>query len=97
MDHGIANPCAWYIAATDEAGNLVVFDSYYSPGLVSAHCEAVLTRRPAWWPQYVDLDGRRITPSPTTYADPSVRNRTGQIKLTAASLRGRQSIEAVRR
>jgi hypothetical protein len=47
MDLGIANPSAWYIAASDEAGNVVVFDSYYAPGLISAHCEAVLERRPA--------------------------------------------------
>jgi hypothetical protein len=77
MDHGIANPCAWYIAAMDEAGNVVVFDSYYSPGLVSEHCEEVLARRPAWWPEYVDLDGVLARPYPLTWADPSVRNRTG--------------------
>ena len=70
------------MAATDEAGNVVVFDSYYSPGLVSEHCEAVLARRSAWWPQYADGDGRRVATSPTTYADPSVRNRTGQSPLT---------------
>ena len=83
LDHGIANPCAWFIAASDEAGNLVVFDSYYAPGLISAHSEAVLARRPAWWPCYFDLDGRRVEPRPITYADPSVRNRTGQSPLTA--------------
>jgi hypothetical protein len=78
MDHGIANPCAWYVAATDEAGNLVVFDSYYSPGLVSEHCEAVLARRSAWWPEWTNPDGILEPPSPFTWADPSVRNRTGQ-------------------
>jgi hypothetical protein len=83
MDHGISNPAAWYIAATDEAGNVVVFDSYYSPGLISAHCEAVLGRRPAWWPEYRDADGVLVRPSPRTWADPSVRNRTGQSPLTA--------------
>jgi hypothetical protein len=83
MDHGISNPAAWYIAATDEAGNVVVVDSYYSPGLISAHCEAVLERRPAWWLEYRDADGVLVLPSPRTWADPSVRNRTGQSPLTA--------------
>jgi hypothetical protein len=83
MDNGISNPAAWYIAATDEAGHVVVFDSYYSPGLISAHCEAVLERRSAWWPEYRDADGVLVRPSPRTWADPSVRNRTGQSPLTA--------------
>lgn len=83
MDHGIANPCAWYVAATDEAGNGVVFDSYYKPGLISEHCEAILARRPAWWPEYRDADGRLVQPHPLTLANPSVRNRTGQSLLTA--------------
>jgi hypothetical protein len=81
MDHGISNPAAWYVAAADEAGNVVVFDSYYAPGLISAHCEAVLGRRPAWWPEYRDEDGVLVRPSPSTWADPSVRNRTGQSPL----------------
>jgi hypothetical protein len=81
MDHGIANPCAWYVAATDEQGSSVVFDSYYAPGLVSEHVEAVLARRPSWWPEYVDADGVPVKPHPLTWADPSVRNRTGQSPL----------------
>lgn len=78
MDHGIANPCAWFVAATDEDGNLVVFDSYYSPGNVSEHCRAIVARRPAWWPDgYFDADGRYVRQNVMTFADPSVRNRTG--------------------
>jgi hypothetical protein len=37
----------------------------------------VLVRRAAWWPSYRDLDGIVVTPRPVTWADPSVRNRTG--------------------
>jgi hypothetical protein len=79
MDHGIGNPAAWYIAATDEVGNIVVFDGYYSePGAnIREHVAAILARRSAWWPPYTDADGRFVKPEPVTLADPSVRNRTG--------------------
>jgi Terminase large subunit, T4likevirus-type, N-terminal len=83
MDHGVANPTAWYVAATDEQANLVVFDSYYAPGLISEHVEAILARRPSWWPEYRDADGIVRRPTPLTWADPSVRNRTGQSPLRA--------------
>jgi hypothetical protein len=56
MDHGIANPCAWHIAATDEQGNIVVFDSYYAPGNISEHV-AVSSRSAR--------RGGRRTPTPT--------------------------------
>lgn len=79
LDHGIANPCAVLMCATDEQGNIVVFDSYVSPGNISEHCAAILARRPAWWPAYADEDGRLVEPYPLTLADPSVRNRTGGV------------------
>lgn len=78
MDHGTANPAAWFVAATDHDGNVVVFDSIYHPGLVSEHCARVLERRPAWYPTWVDADGRERRPQPgSVIADPAVRQRTG--------------------
>jgi phage terminase large subunit len=44
MDHGAANPTSWALIAVDFDGNLVVFDLYYSPGLVSAHAAAIRRR-----------------------------------------------------
>lgn len=45
MDHGANNPTAWHAWATDHDGNLVVFDEYYSPGLISKHAPEILRRR----------------------------------------------------
>lgn len=80
MDHGTANPAAWFVAATDYDGNVVVFDSYYSPGIVSDHCRAVLERRPAWYPSWTDANGVTHEPvADAVVADPSVRTRTSTL------------------
>jgi hypothetical protein len=79
MDHGTANPAAWYLCLVDYDGNLVVFDSYYSPGLISEHAAEILARRPAWYPEWTDLDGRSHVAYPTTIADPAVTTRIGTL------------------
>ena len=45
MDHGANSPTAWHAWAADGDGNLVVFDEYYSPGLVSKHAPEIARRR----------------------------------------------------
>lgn len=79
MDHGMANPAAWYICATDFDGNLVVFDSYYSPGLIFEHAQAILKRRPAWYVPWVTPDGKVNRHHPYTVADPAVTTRTSTL------------------
>lgn len=73
-DHGIANPTCVLAWAADYDGNLITFDSYYEPGLVSAHAAALKTKRASWWPR--DARGW-ATQSPISYADPSMWSRTG--------------------
>lgn len=77
MDHGMANPTAWYLAAVDHDGNIVVVDGYYSPGLIHDHCKAILRRRPTWWPSYTDFGGQVQRQHPVTFADPAVTTRLG--------------------
>lgn len=77
MDHGVANPAAWYVAASDLDGNLIVFGSYYQPGLISTHCDAIAALRNQWYPRYrVDGGYQRQEPG-AVIADPSVRSRSG--------------------
>lgn len=45
LDHGASNPTAALAWATDHDGNSVVYDAYYSPGLVSAHAAEIKRRR----------------------------------------------------
>jgi hypothetical protein len=66
MDYGTSNPTAWYAAAISPEGYAVIYDEYYSPGLISQHASAVLTRRHNSWGQ----------PS-IALCDPSVQARTG--------------------
>jgi hypothetical protein len=78
-DHGLSNPTCTLAWAADFDENLVVFDSYYQPGLVSAHAAALVERRgtpdkPGWWPR--DERGWLIQ-SPVSYADPSMWARIG--------------------
>jgi phage terminase large subunit len=70
MDHGAANPTCWLAWAADHDGNLVVFDEYYSPGLVSAHAAEILRRRPLWHGQ--DQRARHYC-----YADPTIKASQG--------------------
>jgi hypothetical protein len=80
MDHGTSNPAAWYIVATDYDGNQIVFDEYYRGRcLISDHCEAVLDRRAAWYPEWLGPDGRPQTQHPRTIADPSVTSSLGTL------------------
>ena len=92
LDFGINNPTAWLAYAVDYDGNIVVYDEYYSPGLVSKHAAEIRRRRaltapvPPERPLPAD-PGSGWTPwtkweAPAAswiacYADPSVRNRTG--------------------
>ena len=79
MDHGASNPTAWLAWAVDHDGNLVCFDRYYAPGLVSAHAAAVLQRRV----KGVLLPGGLCNPwqasgdSNTCWADPSIAASQG--------------------
>lgn len=73
-DHGVANPTATLAWASDYDGNLVTFDSYYQPGLVSVHAAAIKAKRAAWWPRD---DRGWLTQSPLSFADPSMWARTG--------------------
>jgi hypothetical protein len=81
MDFGISNPTAWYVAAVDYDGNIVIFDEYYEPGLVSKHAREIRRRRAAWWPE---PDGPPLLgeSDPIVVADPAVRNRTGTERAT---------------
>lgn len=79
LDHGVANPTCCLVWAVDFDGNLITFDSYYSPGLVSEHAAALLKRRgaagvPGWWPRD---QGGWLAQTPVAYADPSMWARTG--------------------
>lgn len=82
MDHGVAAPTAWFPFAVDHDGNVLCFDEYYSPGLVSEHAAEVLRRRHGdgppshlnWW-QGRDWYGR--FQRHYTYADPAIKARTG--------------------
>lgn len=80
MDHGTANPTAWYLCATDYDGNLVVIDSYYSRGMISDHVAAILARRPSWYPEWVDIEGRTHRQHPMVIADPSVTTQLGVLR-----------------
>ena len=80
MDHGTSNPAAWYICATDYDGNLVVFDEYYrGQSLISDHCEAILSRREGWYPEWVGQDGQAQRQHPQSIADPSVTTKLGTL------------------
>lgn len=48
LDHGANHPTVLLGWASDTDGNLVVFDEYSSPGLVSKHARELLRRRKVW-------------------------------------------------
>ena len=80
MDHGTANPAAWYICAVDYDGNLIVFDEYYrGKCLISDHCDEILDRRREWYPEWVGPDQRIQRQHPRTIADPSVTTSLGML------------------
>lgn len=41
LDHGMVNPAGCVFGAIDYDYNVYIYDEYYSPGLVSAHSEAI--------------------------------------------------------
>lgn len=71
MDYGSTNPTAWGAFVTDYDGNTIVFDQYYSPGLVSEHAERVLSRRLVWYPP--DEKGERE--SGACFGPPDIKTR----------------------
>lgn len=77
MDHGVSHPAVFALVVVDYDGNLIVADSYYSPGLISYHAAQVLERRQGWYSPWTGPDGREHRHEPHTIADPSVRNSTG--------------------
>lgn len=76
LDHGLANPTVVLAWAADYDGNLVTFDSYYSPRnqLISQHAAALGAKREGWWPR--DKDGY-LEQSITCYADHDLWGKTG--------------------
>jgi Terminase large subunit, T4likevirus-type, N-terminal len=70
MDYGRNHPTAWPVFAVDHDGNIVCFDMYYSPGLVSEHAAAVKANRRRWWP------GDHY---PVCYGPPDIRSKYGFI------------------
>lgn len=73
MDYGRNHPTAWPVFAVDHEGNVVVFDMYYSPGMVAEHARAVLERRKRWWPDGV---------WPVCYGPPDIKQRRGIVGPT---------------
>lgn len=45
LDHGRRNPTAYIQGAVDHEGNVVIYDGYYQPGLVSQHAAAIAVLR----------------------------------------------------
>lgn len=44
LDHGLVNPTACLWGAIDYDGNVIIYDEYYSPGVVSDHARNILAR-----------------------------------------------------
>ena len=63
LDHGQTNPTAFIAGYTDGDGNIFIYDEYYSKGLVSAHCTAIIEK--------FDIDKFE-----TIEADPSMKAKT---------------------
>lgn len=79
LDHGASNPTAALAWAADHDGNAVVFDEYYSPGLVSAHAPELLRRRGQKRNPW-ELPGRpwACWSDPSAWANHGHSNRWGQ-------------------
>src|SRR5262249_7215266 len=70
MDYGRNHPTAWPVYAVDHDANVVCFDMYYGPGLVSEHAAAIHALRRKWWP--------RGTPA-VCYGPPDMKQKYGFI------------------
>ena len=70
MDYGRNHPTAWPVFAVDNDGNVIVFDMYYSPGLVSEHVKAIQKCRKRWYPS-----GGMVV----TYGPPDIKSKYGFI------------------
>lgn len=44
VDHGMVNPTAALWGAIDFDGNIIIFDEYYSPGVVSNHAKEIIRK-----------------------------------------------------
>jgi PBSX family phage terminase large subunit len=44
VDHGLVNPTAALFTAIDYDGNIIVFDEYYAPGIVSDHARNIIAK-----------------------------------------------------
>jgi PBSX family phage terminase large subunit len=83
MDHGVNNPTAWLLAATDFDGNLLLFDEYHQAGLIADHAAEIWhRRRQSWWSR----DGQGELVYATCFGDPSIRNRFGTRDITGREL-----------
>jgi PBSX family phage terminase large subunit len=71
LDHGANHPTVVLAWAADEDGNLVVFDEYCSPGLVSKHAREILRRRASWGTSECWAD-------PSVFASQGLSSRIGQ-------------------
>ncbi|MGH9460581.1 MAG: terminase large subunit domain-containing protein [Vicinamibacteria bacterium] len=78
MDHGLANPTAWYPVAVDYDGNLIVFDEHYqNETVVSDHVKILLELRKRWYPEWLDSWGDMQNRHPRVFADPTTGHRMG--------------------
>lgn len=77
MDYGRNHPTAWPVFAVDHDSNIIVFDMYYSPGMVSEHAAAIHTLRRRWWPKDT---------SPTCFGPPDIKSKYGFIDPTGREI-----------
>jgi PBSX family phage terminase large subunit len=85
LDHGMANPTAVLAWAVDHDENAVIFDAYYSPGLVSAHAAAIkqrcergtLLRSGISNPWLVDRGELKCYADPSVFASQGLANKWG--------------------
>ena len=61
VDHGMVNPTAAIFGAIDFDGNIIIYDEYYSPGIVSEHAKQILAKS-----QGQEISLWLIDPSTTT-------------------------------
>ena len=76
FNHGTTNPSCLLGFAVDFDGNVVCFDSHYSPGLPSFQAEAIRAKRADWYPERPD--GRAWWPC--CYADPEMWATKGETR-----------------
>lgn len=83
LDHGRRNPTAVLWFADDGDGNLLVYDGYYSPGLVSQHATAILAKRG-------ERKFQQVVADPSTF----VKGHDGQSVAGEYAKHGIQLLEA---